>query len=341
MKRFTLIIVSMIVMSATTTADDTAKALALLKGVEQERLKYDCFHIRYEEHRAEEGKTVEQLVDFDKGKIRKMHLPDGSFTGMKSILLEDYMYTTTSYDAKTATIVPLGSIHAVGADVYDPRLLGLADMLSHDYDIAICLLYGNRSNFSVSRGELDGRPVYIVECRDGEGNSFAPTHWRLYIEEPGFRLLRRTVETQFSRIQIDNDYSNQKFLPFPTKTHVYRVRTDGEVVFDRHITVKDVQIKKSFPPDTFTLAGLDLPLNADVLDYRISRRVGYWDGEKLVDNPVRISALESQESPSPRKAGQGRYIGFAMVILLGLYFAIGGAMVLLLYLYVRKQRNNG
>jgi len=324
MSRFILPVSLVIILSTVVVADGNTKALALLKGVEQERLKYDCFHIRYEEYRAEEGKTAEQIVDFDKGKIRKEHLPNRSFAGTKSLFLDDIMYRMTSYDAKHVSIVPHVSTNAYGADIYDPRMIGLTEVMNHNKDVAACLLYKSRSNFSVFLETLNDRSVYVVECRDGERNGFA--HWRLYIEEPGFRLVKKTVESEQGRSQIENDYSEQKFLPFPTSTHIYSVvfQEDGKetVDFDRHITVKDVQIKKSFPPETFTLAGLNLPLNTEVSDYRISRRLGYWDGEKLVDDPVSISAQELRELMTPPKKGWSFFVGFGIgivLVLLGLY----------------------
>jgi len=196
MIRLVLLVILIVMLNATTSiiADDNAKAIALLKGVEQERLKYDCFHVCYEEYRAEEGITAEQIVDFDKGKIRKEHLPNASFQGMKSVLIEDIMYHMTSYDKGDVIIVPHRSTHARGADVYDPRSLGLTEMMSLSRDVSDNLLYKNRSNFSVSREELDGRSVYVVECHDGEDNGFA--HWKLYIEEPGFLLIKHTMEDQ-------------------------------------------------------------------------------------------------------------------------------------------------
>jgi len=333
MIRFVLIVNLIIILSAVVVANDKSKALALLKGVEKERLKYDCFHIRYEEHREETYQSSEQIVDFDKEKIRKEYLPGKSFAGMKSILLEDVIYCMGSYDEKHVAIVPHQSTNAYGAGIYDPRMLGLTDMMNHNTSVGESLLYKSRSNFSISREDLNGRSVYVVECRDGERNGFA--HWKLYIEEPGFFLIRKTVDAEWGKIQIDNDYSEQKFLPFPTKVHIYRVapqkdESGREIVdFDRYITIKDVQIKKSFPPETFTLAGLNPPLNSDVVDYRISRRLGYWDGEKLVDDPVSVSAQELRELTKPaRKGGLLLFVGIGIGILLILWG---------LYLFARKN----
>jgi hypothetical protein len=269
-----------------------AEALRLLKGVEQERLKYECFRICYTEHRKEENKTVEQIVDFDHGKIRKEHLKTDVFPGIMSIFLGDIMYVKTSYDATSVDLVTPNSINAVGAGTYDPRLLGLTDIMNHTTPLESCLAYPLYNSFSTQIVELDGKKVNLVIC-DREENC----QNKFFIEEPGFRLLRKTYQSPYIDIQVDSEYSNLKFLPFPTKVKIIRKEgMEKKVVrFDRTITVTNFEVKESFPLETFTLASLKLPLNAEVIDYRIHRSLGYWDGEKLVDDPVRISAQEWRE----------------------------------------------
>ncbi|MDR2705355.1 MAG: hypothetical protein LBC02_06220 [Planctomycetaceae bacterium] len=267
------------------------RAIALLKGVEQERLKYECFRICYTEHREEEGKTVEQIVEFDHGKIRKEHLKTDQFQGMKSIFLGDFLYIMTSYDAKSVNLVTSKSINASGADTYDPRMIGLTDVMTQTTSVTDCLLYTRRKNFSTQITELNGKKVHSVVCDDGDD------HWEFFIEEPGFRILKQTFESPYIDIQIDAEYSNPKVFPFPSQVKILRKEGKEKKVvrFNRTITVTNFEEKKSFPPETFTLASLNLPINATVMDYRINRTIGYWDGEKLVDAPVRISAQERQE----------------------------------------------
>jgi hypothetical protein len=179
MLRFILAVNIIITLVTVAVANDNAKALALLKGVERERLKDSCFHIRFEEYRKDTSQTSVQIVDFDNGIIRNEHLPGEFFKGMKSILLEDVVYYMGTYDASHVAIVPLRTTNAYGADVYDPRMLGLTDMMNHNTDVAESLLYKSRSNFSVSCEELEGRSVWVVECQDGEQNGFA--HWKMYM----------------------------------------------------------------------------------------------------------------------------------------------------------------
>jgi predicted nucleic acid-binding Zn ribbon protein len=280
-----------IVLCSSLSVASEAEALNLLKAVENERMKYECFRICYTEHREEENKTVEQIVDFDHGKIRKEHLKTDRFGGMKSIFLGDFLYSMTSYDAKSVDLVTPKSVHAYGADIYDPRMLGLTVVMNQATSVTDCLLYTRRNNFSTQMTELNGKKVHLVVCDDGDD------HWEFFIEEPSFRLLRKTLESPYIDMQIDSEYLNPKFYPFPSQ--VKAIRKEGKehktIRFNRTITVTNFEVKKSFPPEMFTLASLNLPLNATVTDYRINRTIGYWDGEKLVDDPVRISVQERQE----------------------------------------------
>lgn len=292
MRIFSVFVCSLLLCSQVISASDP-KAIALLKGVEQERMKCDCFHIEYTEHRVEEGKTAQQIVDFDRGKIRKEHLPNERFHGMMSLYLGDVVYVRTSYDEKDVNLVLPTSVHAYGAGIYDARMLGLADAMNQLMSIKSCLLYETRDKFSVKTSQINGKNINVVACKDGDD------FWEFYIEEPGFSVLRIKLTAPTRIIEINSEYSNPSFLPFPTKVKIFRKEKDY-VLFDRTITVTKVEKKKSFPAETFTLASLNLPLNTTVTDYRINRIAGYWDGEKLVDDPVRMSAQERRDWEAKR-----------------------------------------
>ncbi|HBT76287.1 MAG TPA: hypothetical protein DEB39_05025, partial [Planctomycetaceae bacterium] len=229
MRIFSVFVCSLLLCSQVISASDP-KAIALLKGVEQERMKCDCFHIEYTEHRVEEGKTAQQIVDFDHGKIRKEHLPNDRFHGMMSLYLGDVVYVRTSYDDKDVNLVSPDSVHASGADTYDPRLLGLTDMMSHTSVVENCLGYSRGKNFTVEQTTLDGKNVYLVVWREDD------IRWEFYIEEPGFRILKKTLSAPLCTINISSDYSNPSFLPFPTKVHIVR-KANGKTQWDRTITV--------------------------------------------------------------------------------------------------------
>jgi hypothetical protein len=263
------------------------KAIALLKGVEQERLKYDCFRICYTEHRAEENKTVDQIVDFDHGKIRKEHLKTDQFPGWAEILNGEEFYRYTFGEHEDVMLTASNSNEATG--IYDPRILGLTDFPIPPTTVKSCQLYGRLSGFTVEDTVLDGRKIKRVSINDNDEKK----HWDIYITEPGFNLIKKTYSSPTINITITNKYGNPKLLPFPSEVKI--LRTDGgNVVYDRVINITNFE-EKTFVPDTFSYKSMNLPINTAVIDYRIHKRLGYWDGEKLVEKPVNMSVQERRE----------------------------------------------
>ncbi|MDR1477772.1 MAG: hypothetical protein LBJ00_02395 [Planctomycetaceae bacterium] len=319
---------------------EDSKALALLNGVKQERLKYDSFRVCYTEYRAEEGKTVDQIVEFDRGKIRKDHLKNDRFEGMKSIFLHDFLYGMTSYDSNSVNMVASKSGNAHGFDVYDPRLLGLSDVLNHTMSVDD-FFTSDGKNISSQLVDLNGKKVNLVKYIRREVVPDFNEEFQYFIEEPGFRLLRKTYilrrisplpKSAYISFQIDCEYTNPKFLPFPTKTKVLRIQGNEEkkeIVCDRTITVTDFETVRSFPAETFSLASLKLPLNAMVTDYRINQIVGYWDGEKLVPDPVHISA---QEQKTLLEKHQNKHIVFRLVLV------ISGVLLIIISLVITVRK---
>jgi hypothetical protein len=315
----------------TYASDTSARAYALRKGVEQERLKVDCFSIRYTEHRAETNQTAEHVVDFDRGKIRREILPsDDSFVCIKSIFLGDCMYVKHGMKPNDSVgLCDPTSAHAYGADTYDPRLLGIAAVQNHTTDIGSCLSLSTAREFNVEKTMLSDKEVYRVFYQGKNAVHGYEERWEFFIEETGFRILKILVEYPYGLETVESEYTNPKFFPFPTKIRI--VRKEGKpneekiVVWDRTFTVTDVKFKKSFPPETFTLASLNLQLNTTVSDHRIKRRLGYWDGEKLVNDFVHQSAQEQRKSLKPRNlmTAQIVLISAGLVLLIcGIAFAI-------------------
>ncbi|MDO5554281.1 MAG: hypothetical protein Q4G68_11015 [Planctomycetia bacterium] len=265
-----------------------SQGIALLQGIANERLKYDCLEIRYDELRREEGTSVAQVIKFDHGNIRKEHLPNGTFQGTLSLYASDTVYMKTTHDSTSVELVPFDSSLASGVDIYDPRLLGLTDTPSLQMSMDTCLGLSSGRNISVKQTVLDGKNVFLVTEKLNEAT------WEYYVEEPSFRLLKKIVRDGIICIQIDNEYSNPDLVPFPTRVNILRKERD-KIRLDRTITVTNLEKRKSFPANTFTLGSFGLPLNAVITDYHIDRVAGYWDGEKLVGNPVRMSIQEQRK----------------------------------------------
>ncbi|WP_236624137.1 hypothetical protein [Rhodopirellula baltica] len=80
------------------------------------------------------------------------------------------------------------------------------------------------------------------------------------------------------------------------------------------------------PPDPsrFTLQGLDLPVGLPVVDYDGQRRIGYWNGEEIVEDfPLEYAGQIVERSPWTL----GRMIGLTLVaiVVIGLFFRYRGS----------------
>ncbi|MDR0335710.1 MAG: hypothetical protein LBI18_01325 [Planctomycetaceae bacterium] len=261
-----------------------AEALNLLKAIENERMKYNCFHISYTEQRIDDGGiTIKQEVDFDHGKIRKFHLKTEHFPGWAEVLNGDEFYRYTFDEHEDVMLAASNSEEAKYTGIYDPRILGLTDFPILPNTVKSCLLYGRLSGFTVEDTVLDGRKIKRVSINDNDEKK----HWDIYITEPEFNLIKKVYSSSTINITITNKYDNPKLGPFPSEIKILRT-DEGNTVFNRVINITDFEEKKTFAPDTFSYKAMNLPINTAVIDYRIHQRLGYWDGEKLVEKPVSI-----------------------------------------------------
>jgi hypothetical protein len=305
-----------------------AEALNLLKAVENERMKYNCFHISYTEQRIDEGGImVKQDVDFDHGKIRKFHLKTERFSGWAEILNGDEFYRYTFGEHEDVMLAASNSEEAKYTGIYDPRILGLTDFPIPPATVKSCLLYGRLRGFTVEDTVLDGRKIKRVSINNNDEKK----HWDIYITEPGFKLIKKIYSSPTINVSITNKYDNPKLGPFPSEVKILRT-DEGNIVYNRVINITDFE-KKTFAPDTFSYKAMNLPINTAVIDYRIHKRLGYWDGEKLVDNPVRISVQELQEIEKKLQERQQhtKIVRYVMI-------TIGGLLIILsIVMMIRKR----
>jgi hypothetical protein len=52
------------------------------------------------------------------------------------------------------------------------------------------------------------------------------------------------------------------------------------------VQVAHIQLGATIPAERFTLKSMGLPTNTMINDYRLSRIVGYWNGEDISESPV-------------------------------------------------------
>ncbi|MBA3312559.1 MAG: hypothetical protein M3552_15800 [Planctomycetota bacterium] len=167
---------------------------------------------------------------------------------------------------------------------FDPRILGLSDIMPCDVTVKDCLWYEEDDELTVMGSEGAGEVnLWRVKAIRGDTSS---EYW---VEEPSFRVHRRITETPFKVTVIESEFDpSDPKLPFPRRVIASRKfkmpaeQADLEWVY----TVNELETDVDVPSERFTLASMDLPVNTAVVDYRINRIVGYWDGEGLSEKPA-------------------------------------------------------
>jgi hypothetical protein len=274
--------------------------LALLKGVEVERMKYEPIQVNFTTEYINDEDfgtvTISSLVETVQGMRRFENFPAENakvFPGSVNILKDEEVYAYRRTAGNGVNYYDLKEAVRRADFVYDPRILGLVDLPSANKTVKECMCYEIYTEQSlVGRETINGINVWHVRCTQ-TGLATAD----FWIEEPSFRIHRKQVETLEAgrlKVVIDSKFDSKSVGPFPSEFHIQRFEQNKQV-FNRIVHITEIVHGKPISPERFTLASMNLPLNTDVIDYRIHRRIGFWDGEKLVKKPVSMSTQEQHE----------------------------------------------
>ena len=269
--------------------------LGLLKGAEASRLSQQCLEMSFL-YTMENNppipyriylKTPLCLIDQD----AISNGANGILPYSTVLVKENEMIRYIDRLDKHAAIYDLPYVQSnVITVAFDPRILGLCDYMAVITTVTNCLQYEYGGEVSVEeKAEHEGRTVWVVRVKDEDADN------RYWIEEPSFRIHRVTRLGLFGQIDIRSYYDNDNTGPLPSRIMIRRNGPQGELELDRKIDVTNVKYNQNIPDSFFDLKSMRLPLNTEVVDYRVQQRLGYWDGEKLVERYVKMSAQEQRE----------------------------------------------
>jgi len=182
---------------------------------------------------------------------------------------------------------------------FDPRVLGLTPSPSVKDTIESCLNYGRAKN------------VQLVGDESVEG--VAAWHVRVSNPKPFANLdlwIDALLPSHVVRCEFNGNTVCSRFDPGhpedPIQLEVRSVNFYGRERARRDNTIlrRSAHFNLPVDPASWTLAGLDMPIGTAVVDYRISRRIGYWDGRGLSEMPPTDRAqptTERRTAPEPAK----------------------------------------
>ncbi|HKB01516.1 MAG TPA: hypothetical protein VKD90_04810 [Gemmataceae bacterium] len=273
---------------------DEPSPVALLRGAEAARAKPETVRVTLTlEDRGRSGDAVVErdcLVEQAGAKRRfEVRKATGSDLGVVVINgTEVHSFRRAKHE--DVRVCDLKYAVGVAGDLaFDPRILGLSDLMAADTTLPALLWYADPKAVKlVGPEKLNGVPVWRVRATTAVAES---EYW---VEPESFRVHRRTTTWPGGAIDITSRFrADDKASPFPERVEIRRV--DGPAT-ERTVRVTKFEVGPDLPAGRFGLGGMDLPLNTAVVDYRLHRRLGYWDGKGLSDDPVR--------PPNPRPKGK-------------------------------------
>lgn len=316
-------------------AAEAPSALALLRGAEAVRKPHLPFKARliHKHISPKPSVVVECLVECDGSRRRFEHFGDPkasdgrAIPGTVRVLNGDELYWYER--SKTMDAVIDSRARTPAQTCFDPRLLGLVDIMSASATVNQCLLVDRpgRAELVVAGQERIGEArLWRVEAKirgETAEQSFDKEFW---IEEPSFRVHRMTRVMRTPEIEIRCDVRSEfdpqdPANPLPKRVRIHRTES-GNPDFIEEIELLSAEWPAAIPAERFTLKGMDLPLNTEVADYRIHRRLGYWNGEGLSERPDFASGVLRQPMPGPKPVRWLAFVGGA-----GLLVGVGAFVV--------------
>lgn len=259
-----------------------AKAVALLKGVEAARTQYDSLRAEVSvEFLSPSRQCLKCIVEMKGNKRRFEVLSSEEFCGKTCITCDQ---DVTSFErSDNADVMRYDVEYAVGRRgdfSFDPRILGLSDTLSMDHTVADCLGYANALSIDiVGREALGEGELWTVSVAKQS------VTMRFSIEEPYFRVHKVVGTWDGGRFEITSDYDASKPVsPFPIR--VFQIKEFNGRKIEKRLTITSLDLAIPLSDNRFTLASLELPLNTAIVNYRLMRRIGYWDGVGVSKDPV-------------------------------------------------------
>lgn len=296
-----LVLSSLIAHSSFGQEAKSPEALALLRGVLSARNTIDTLHVELLLQFRVPGKetTFHWTVDQQGHDRRVEHLID-SAEPASYLINGDIVNGYRRKVHEDLQIYELQRSSSIRGDVaFDPRISGMSDMPSVDGSLTKSLWIDECETAKVlESGLIDG-----VTCRRVEATreNVVSEFW---IDDSTFRLYRRLFTYPGGTLQIDSSYQGAEAgRVLPVSVNAKRVE-GGEVVREMSLTVKSLEVNVPIPPDRFTIASFNLPINTMRNDYRISRITGYWNGIDFSESPVPADHLPLATPATPVAAAQ-------------------------------------
>jgi len=201
--------------------------------------------------------------------------------------------------------------------LFDPRILGLS-VLFWSRNINNCIPYSKELlPFSPSYHTVSIIGKELIDDKDTwhiniffKGLSDEGVSLNYWVDPNNrFRVYKyEEIITNVHHIIINSKYDD-KYKWLPTYVEELSLLNNGKLSSKYTITILEAKERVNIPSTTWTIAGLNPPKGAEIVDLRIQKGIGFWDGKKVVK---RDELNPSQQPKVPRTV----LIGVMMVVFL-------------------------
>lgn len=258
-----------------------ARARALLQSVDDARRS--SAHIRLElEIRMDDLAPIRcQIVQSG---TRGLFVSDQQGTSYHSRVLNDgeFVWIYDSGKLNDVRRMSFAKASRNGALYFDARTIGIPSLNSME-DSLNALIWNGMTDFRyVGPEDLDGINCLRVESTRGQSLF---TYW---IDEPFARVLRRDVDAPGIHSTVKSSYPvGERFTKQWVPQSVDASRWDGQTRSISILSFSEGPVDDS----EISLHAMEIPFGTAVMDDMVQRRLGYWDGEKIVSKfPRRIAS---------------------------------------------------
>lgn len=282
----------------------------LLRGVDIARKRVDTFDATLSIETMSPEKSVALCRVEQSGIKRRFEILEGSFRQQVIVKEGDAITGFIRADGQEVELYSIDrAVGQRGDIVFDPRLLGLSNLMSAKTTVEKCLWYerfDTLENLGMVSVEGAEGTVWKVVATRGNAES---EYW---IEEPSFRVHKRVIRTNRTATVIDSFFERELGNnALPSRVVIYS-KSEEISPIRKEILLSVFEEKSSIADDRFALMSMDIPLNTVVSDYDASRRLGYWNGESIDPQPTYVP-------PGPPKSSAA----FPSVIALGVLAIVG------------------
>jgi len=169
-----------------------------------------------------------------------------------------------------------------GDYVFDPRILGISIWYTIDMTVANYLIEDQAKSVSLVGHEMiNGHQtshVRLVDKYDQDKNIWIDS-------EDGFKVYKSELNGPYKKRVVTCSYgTDRKFDLLPDQIEMRERDQFGDTSRVVTITVDKAEYNVPVDPKAWTLAGMGMPLGEMVIDQRIHRVVGHFDGKGLTQN---------------------------------------------------------